>query len=993
MILSLRYHRLKAIFKFAGITLPILLSTKISFAQEYFQQEVNYSIHVSLNDQQHRLHGFESIEYINNSPDTLIFLYFHLWPNAYSNNKTPLARQLFQLYGKDRYFNDPELRGYIDSLDFKVDQKSVAWHLLSDQTDVCVLKLNNPLPPGGAIQITTPFHVKIPKGETSRLGHTGQAYQISQWYPKPAVYDHQGWHPMSYLDQGEFYSEFGRFNVQVTLPENYTVGATGKLQTTEELIRLEQLAQDTKWIQTKPVNNDSFPPSSSKLKTLVYTAENVHDFAWFADKRFHVMKGEVKLPGSAKTVTVWSMFTDNNKDLWKNANDYAKNALWAYSKWIGDYPYQTYTVVQSRLNAGAGMEYPGLAVIGNTTDAYDLDDVISHEIAHNWFYSALATNERQFPYMDESLTSAYTERYMHKKYPDKKLWELYFKREEIAKFFHIDDFPVNQLQEYKWLSQARENREQPIKSSSTELTYNNYNLMLYYKAAKGFNHLRAYLGDSIFDEAVQSYFATWKHKHPYPEDLQNTFQKNTTKDINWFFDNLLTTTKQVDYKLKAYKNRRLKVSNKRELAVPIIISGFAEDSLIFEKCYPGFNGTRWLEVPEGSYSEFIIDRPHLMPELSRMNNNYRPGNVFPKADPIQPQLYFSVQNEEEHTLMLMPALNWNKEDGFMLGMALHNGFIVTKPISYFLMPHFAFDRSGLSGYGQISFKFSPMPGLFRLAELSLEGSQFGAPGNQRYQKFKAGIKLFLKNSLLNPLKHSFYTNYIMASDLSDILLENKAPMLNFLQFGYDFKKKSWVNPFHFHAEYEYNQDFQKIKTEFRYRFSYNGQDRGLDVKLFTGAMLTEHSNHSFYKLAPAARSGYELYLYHDFYPDRFTNFPNSFWSRQMTFTEGGLVSPINKMIGYSDWLLSLTLTSNLPRRLHFLPIKPFANLLLNDTGLSNLFFELGVKTGYWDFFEFHIPFLVSNNIESYTPNLKDRIRFIFKIDGLKKININRRVKY
>ena len=187
-------------------------------SQVYFQQEVNYKINVSLNDSLHELNAFETIQYINNSPDTLHFLFFHLWPNGYSSNNTGLAKQLMTLRGKERLFNDPVLRGYIDSLNFKIDGQNVSWALLSDQPDICKINLTKGLVNGDTINISTPFHVKIPLGVTSRLGHIGQSYQISQWYPKPAVYDNKGWHQMSYEDQGEFYSEFGIFDVSITLP-------------------------------------------------------------------------------------------------------------------------------------------------------------------------------------------------------------------------------------------------------------------------------------------------------------------------------------------------------------------------------------------------------------------------------------------------------------------------------------------------------------------------------------------------------------------------------------------------------------------------------------------------------------------------------------------------------------------------------------------------------------------------------------------------------
>ncbi len=313
---------------------------------------------MTLNDRTHELNGYESVEYINNSPDTLNFLYFHLWPNAYSNNKTALARQMFTINGKSKLFNDPELKGFIDSLDFKVDDNKVLWDL-SGSPDICKIVLDKPLGNGDTIVITTPFHVKIPKGVTSRLGHIEESYQISQWYPKPAVYDRSGWHQMPYLDHAEFFSEFGSFDVSITLPANYIVGATGELQNEEEKNMLEILSADSSRNKSYYLRDTDFPQSSSQMKTLRYTENNIHDFAWFADKRFHVLKGTVTLPDSGREVTTWVMFTDQEANLWKDAIAYVNDAIMYFSKWIGDYPYNNFTAVQSALNSGAGMEYPG----------------------------------------------------------------------------------------------------------------------------------------------------------------------------------------------------------------------------------------------------------------------------------------------------------------------------------------------------------------------------------------------------------------------------------------------------------------------------------------------------------------------------------------------------------------------------------------------------------------------------------------------------------
>jgi len=976
-----------------GCLMNIGLLTKLS-AQQYFQQEVNFRINVTLNDQLHELNAFETVEYINNSPDTLRHLFFHLWPNGYSNNDTELAKQLFSINGKQKLFNDPELRGYMDSLNFKVDGQPVQWNVLSGQPDICTIILNKPLLPGYSIQITTPFHVKIPKGVTSRLGHIGESYQISQWFPKPAVYDQTGWHQMSNQDQGEFYSEFGSFDVSITLPDNYIVASTGNLQNQEESQRLDQLATDTSWIKNINSEEADFPTSSRKMKTLRYTENQIHDFAWFADKRFHVLKGKVKLPESGKEVTTWAMFTNQQAEFWVAAIPYVNSAISSFSRWNGDYPYQSFTAVQSALSAGDGMEYPGITVVGTVKDAYDLDEVIAHEIAHSWFYSALGSNERRYPFMDEGITSTCEQRYMHERYPQKKLWETNVRDLKLARFFHIDQMPVKLMSELEWLSQARDNMEQSINLHADDYNTSNYSLMIYNKAGMGFNYLRAYLGDSIYDLAMHEYYRQWKFKHPQPDDLQRIFESSTSKDLSWFFNDFIATTKRMDYKVVGFANQKLLVRNKGELISPLVISGTTGDSIFFEKWVDGFDGQKWIAVPPGNYTELKIDPQHVTPEIFRLNNNIRTSGIWPKADPVHPQLYFSLEDPDRRHLMGVPTINWTRENGFMVGAIIHNGFLTPKPLEYFVMPFWSFHNSDLAGFGRISYNIIPYAKLIRKAKISLEGTQFGAPGNQNYQKIKAGLDLYFRSGQMNnSIMQKAYGNFITASNLFQITHQEKAIMSNYLQFGYQLEKPGNINPFALLVSSESGQSFLKTSAEFNYRFSYYGKKKGLDIRFFAGTMLKNDPAVPFYSLAAGGRGGSEQYLYEGTFPDRFSTFPTTFWSRQMSLSEGGLVSPVNGQLGYSRWLVSLSLTSNLPGKISRIPIKPFVNLLLNDHGTGNdhnspFFYEAGIKAGLWNFFEIYIPVLVSENIKTITGSFKDRIRLVFTLNTFSQVKLN-----
>ncbi|MDW8335057.1 MAG: M1 family metallopeptidase, partial [Bacteroidia bacterium] len=392
------------------------IATSVSaWGQNYFQQQTDYIIRVRLDDQKHRLTATEEIRYTNNSSDVLKEMYFHLWPNAYSSKRTAWAKQMVENGKSEFHFAPKSQRGYIAGLDFKVDGRPVKWQKDPFNPDVARLDLADyPIAPGQTVVVSTPFEVQIP-ASFSRLGRVGQQYQITQWYPKPAVYDRFGWHPMPYLDQGEFYSEFGTFDVYIDIPSEYVVGATGDLQfdtpdAAKEVEFLRERERLSRQLLSRTLPKDSLPFPTKTLdgrKVLHFRQDRCHDFAWFCDKQYYVLTSSMNLPESGRTVKLVAMFNDKHKKNWAAATDYLRDAIYYYSTWVGEYPYNVVTAVDGALSAGGGMEYPTITVVSGGGGPDALREVIVHEVGHNWFYGILGSNERDHPWMDEGLNSYY----------------------------------------------------------------------------------------------------------------------------------------------------------------------------------------------------------------------------------------------------------------------------------------------------------------------------------------------------------------------------------------------------------------------------------------------------------------------------------------------------------------------------------------------------------------------------------------------------------
>ncbi|HTN05284.1 M1 family metallopeptidase [Agriterribacter sp.] len=499
------------------------------FAQQsYWQQQVDYSIHVSLNDTKHTLNGFIKIFYRNHSPDTLRYIWFHLWPNAFKNDQTAFSEQMLQNGDTRFYFSLPEQKGYINQLDFRVNDVRANTTDHPEHLDITSVLLPTPLLPGEQILITTPFHVQLPD-RFSRSGHTGQSYQVTQWYPKPAVYDSKGWHPMPYLQQGALYSEPGNFDVTITLPENYAVAATGALQNESEKEWLKTRASYT-WKETRyrkkikggsyTTIREAFPPSATATKTLHYKQSNVHDFAWFADKRFTVNHDTCALP-SGKVIDVYAFYLPASQRRWNNSIAYTKNAVRFYSAAVGAYPFATLSVVE--VPPVMKGEYSTIAALSAPKKGWSTERDITDGVGHNWFYGILASNGREYPWMAAGMNTFYEKKYTAGE-------------EKI----NLTPFTAPAFEKLSFESVAAVKKDQPADLPASAFSPANYYLSAYYKAAQWMQQLELFLGKDLFDSCMHVYYHQWQFKHPYPQDFKKVITSVSRKNTDSIF-NLLNT--------------------------------------------------------------------------------------------------------------------------------------------------------------------------------------------------------------------------------------------------------------------------------------------------------------------------------------------------------------------------------------------------------------------------------------------------------------------
>lgn len=903
-------------------------------AQQYWQQKISYHINVSLNDSEHTLNGFITINYTNQSPDTLSYIWFHLWPNAYKNDKTLFSDQMLENGKTNFYFSSKEDRGYINRLDFRVNNTRVKVEDHSQHIDIVKVNLPLYLYPGQSITITTPFHVKLPYN-FSRGGHEGQSYQITQWYPKPAVYDRKGWHPISYVDQGEFYSEFADYEVEITVPKNYVVAATGELQNEEEKKWLSKLAAEAikgKTEKSSPSHHKlsiTFPPSDKELKTLTYKQNNIHDFAWFADKRFIVNKDTMQL-ASGKKIEVYSYYTPAQARSWSNSINFIKEAVKFYSAQIGEYPYNVVSAVQGPESFGGGMEYPTITIISPTSNENELESTIVHEVGHNWFYGILASNEREHPFMDEGMNSFYTAEFDKQRIPDMLL----NKKGILSK---IPQNPEHLLMQ----SLEKAKKDQPIDFNAERYNEVNYDIIVYYKTTVWMNNLRNYLGKEVFDRCIKNYYEEWKFKHPYPEDLKASFERTSGKDLTLIFD-------------QTKRTGSIEAPVKRTIKPTFLFNLRDTHKYNYISILPalGYNTNDGF-MPGGIVHNYNLPLPHFrfllaplygtqskkLTGLARMSYTIYPNKTFQSTDVFIAASSFSTFRTYTDTFGTKEPLGF-----FKIVPGVRFTFKEKDP------------RSEIRKYIQFkTYFFNEDKVNYRLDSAHVPGVNQPDTTILYSIPFKA--------------KESRYLNQLLC------VIENARVLY----------------PYRAELNIEQGKDFIRAGFTGNYFFNYAGNRGGVNMRFFAGKFFylgqrtsTKAFNTDRYQLSLSAPKGDRDYTYSSYFIGR-NDYPFTIdgtkWTlpyQQIMIRDGGLKmnTDVTGNIGVSDnWISSLNFSIDIPKKLNPLAVLPIKIPL-------KIFADIGTYAEAWkkDFntdrflYDAGLQFsLLRNNLNIYVPLLYSKV--------------------
>ena len=492
---------------------------------KYWQNAVDYKISARLNDQTHEITASITLEYTNNSPDELNFIWLQLDQNMFSKQG---RGQLIVPLTQSRYGNaSSDFDGGYDIKSVKLGSGKDAEHLITD-TRMQVF-LPEPLKSnGGKTTISIDYAYTVPTHGADRTGvletQNGKIFAIAQWFPRVAVYDDiLGWNVQPYTGPGEFYLEFGDYEVDITAPANHIVVFGGELlnpsevYTPEQVKRLEQAKKSDETVLIRSADEVTQPNSRPQGKnelTWKFRLEKAHDVAWASSPSFIIDAAKINLASGKPSLALSAYPVESNGDnAWERSTEYTKASIEFYSNTLMEYPYPV--AINVAANVG-GMEYPAIVFCGHKAKGASLWGVTDHEFGHIWFPMIVGSNERLHAWMDEGFNT--------------------FINSLSTEAFNNGEY-YRPMGDANRLAQALTRPDlEPVMSAPQNMQERNIGVLAYFKPGFGLTLLRnEILGPERFDRAFKTYLHDWAYKHPTPDDFFRTIENVAGENLNWFW--------------------------------------------------------------------------------------------------------------------------------------------------------------------------------------------------------------------------------------------------------------------------------------------------------------------------------------------------------------------------------------------------------------------------------------------------------------------------
>ncbi len=927
-------------------SLHILLFILVSISS-FGQNTIDLKAYFDVENKQIRI--TQAIEYVNSSSDTLKSIYLNDWSNSYSTKSTPLAKRFEEEFSNKFHFARNDQRGFTVVTSLKNDKNSeLQFTRLADQLDIIKVDLQDPIGPNESYKITLNYIVQVPSDTFTRFGVTNNFdFKLKNWYITPAIYNGK-WHYYSNKNLDDLYVPKATLTFEIEYPRNYLLISELdivdlKLNKVNQVMTLYgENRLDTKLFLTRI-------PSFKIVDTDFFTLEtNIED------------EGLAALDKVLITDRVAQFLHDN----------------------LGKYPHRKLLLTN--------VEYKkdpiyGLNLLPNFIrpfpDHFQYELKLLKTALRNYLSNTLLVNPRTDYWMSDGLQTYFLMKYIDEYYPKIKLMGSLAKIWGLRSF-HAADLEFNDQYAFLFMNMARPFLDQPLTMQKDSLLKFNKNIASKYKAGIGLRYLSDYINDSIVDTTIKDYLVENKLKPTSPDEFESLLKSRSSKDIDWFFKDYLTTTKKIDFKIvdvqKVKDSLRVTVKNKRDSNVPISLFAMKKDSVLYKTWIADVKDETTITIPKNDADRLVLNENQIIPELNLRNNTKSlKSSLFNK--PLQIRLFKDVEDPDYNQLFLMPIIEYrNIYDGIRLGMKIYNKTILKKAFVYKFAPQYSTKSRSLTGSTLVQYNqyLENKKRLYRIY-YGLGASYSSYAEDLFVTKLTPNISFYFKdNSDLRLNKREIlnfrYVNINRDEDINNIL-DVTEPNYGVYNIRYVNSNPGLVNFSRWFADFQVSQTFSKVSFNYEFRRLFKS-NRQLNIRLFAGTFLNNKNDLSsdYFSFALDRPTDY---LFDFNYLGRSED--SGIFSQQIIIAEGGFKSKLDTPFA-NQWLSTLNASTSI---WNYIQAYGDIGIVKNKNQSAKFVYDSGIRVNLvQDYFEIYFPVYSNLGWEIAQPKYNEKIRFVFTVD-------------
>ena len=921
------------IYKVLHIILLILPILAVS-------QEHSLKIKAQLDANKHTLDIKQTIIFYNKTQTTLQDIYLHNWANSFKGNKTPLGKRLIEDYKKDFYFSDESEKGYSKIHSLKSQNVELDAQELRGQDDIIQIQLNSVLKPKDSIEIEAHYTVKIPNAKFTGYGRIENDYHLRFWYLTPAVYDN-GWQLMSNLNMDDLFEDVADFIVEISLPKEY------------------YLQSNLYQYQTpKEISNEYYLVGSKRKDIILNISSNPKRFKTFQAKE-RVIKTDIY-----------------NKRMDVNlSNDIINQQISFIENYIGKHPHTEILVDASTVNKNSLRDLYGIPDwLKPYPENFKWETRFFKALSSKYIDDVLLFNKRNDYWLTEGIQTFLMMEYMNKYYPDvtvfgrfSNLWG--FKNYNLAKLKQNDKYP------FLYQFSARRFFDQSLTTRADSLSNFNRKVVSPYKAGLGMRYLQDFIGDNALSNSFKELYKNHALKITTSDAFKDILTQNTTKNLDWFFNDYIKTNKKIDYKIKKVKFIRkedslaVTIKNKRNITAPVSLYTVKDKQIKSKIWITGVDSVKTVKIKANGFDKLALNYEQIYPEYNSLNNFKNINNSI-ISKPIQFRFLKDIEDPYYNQVFFNPNVKYNLYDGVILGVNFNNRPVIKHNFEFSITPNYAFKSQNLTGSFSFAYdQFLEKTKIYKI-RYGIGGSNFHYAPELSYNTFYPFVNIeFKRNSLRDVGTKSILSRIVYVNrEIQPTQQAIESDRYSILNFRYIYSKPNVIRRLQYAVNAELGNNFTKLSTDFRY-LKFFDQERSFNLRFFGGLFVSNNSDGDYFSFGLNRSSDY---LFEQNLFGRSEN--TGLFSQQFVISDGGFKSFFNQPSFANQLLLSANTSVSIWR---WVEAYNDVAMLKSKNESPRFFYENGIRLNFVpNILELYFPVYTNEGFEITDQTYPSKIRFV-----------------